>query len=841
MESVAFYSYKGGVGRSLLLANAARFLATLGKGVVALDFDFEAPGLHYKLGGRNGSFTGGAVPYLTATAEGADPPPPLEAHMLALPVPKDSQGWLRLMPAGPAPQQTYWTAFKEFGERLHFADPSGRGVMALLDLQARIADELKPDYLLIDARTGVTELGGLATTLLADTVVCMFVANQESLDGTLTVVEALKAAPRLKNQAPIRVVPVLARAGTAAPDDAKFVSGIKRLLELGEGKKEDNEKEAKIFALPHDDALGATERVVAGEQRASAFSPLYQAYLELFQKLFPTGAEPARRVLERLKAVADIREGLTSSRREGPGYDELFSPWSPSTIEEGVLFKSRQYRGKDTRYADLVCRNEAGAPLMLAEYTPDDGASEALEFWANNTEVRCVLLVGRSQYGSAERHIFTRAIGQGEFHEAKRWDLPRPLEFELLRDVGDRSVESMLDAVRHGHIEAVAWLVNEWRDASSISYGPRRHREWQPERAQRILDGLAATEDLRCAEEILRRAKPSGYDLWHRSRHYRDDWDFDEGIEGRIAQQLFAPLFWRLPVEATLKSMEERRYPGEAPCLAGYQLLAEGLMGLRYDPDRDALEESRDWIARLPADGAPEEEGDYERSLMWLHRSRRDRIEGLRLSDDVPPALLWEEALREDRWWRGTLEEAKEKFGDKAKKVLTSNVSLRNRLKAAAARRELVTQGLLGHCESSGHIELYVPVIAAAAEALGLSSRSLESVVFIHLSAGALAQEARDLDGQHGYGFQVWPQSGPIRRESPAHVALVQAFTDRLILLLKDPNLQAAFETLSKHQPEYYTGWRALRKLPLEKLRVLLLTARASGSALGLPGSGDSE
>jgi len=32
--------------------------------------------------------------------------------------------------------------------------------MAVLDLQARIADELKPDYLLIDARTGVTELAG---------------------------------------------------------------------------------------------------------------------------------------------------------------------------------------------------------------------------------------------------------------------------------------------------------------------------------------------------------------------------------------------------------------------------------------------------------------------------------------------------------------------------------------------------------------------------------------------------------------------------------------------------------------------------------------------------------
>jgi hypothetical protein len=50
MHTVAFYSYKGGVGRTLLLANTARFLALAGKKVVALDLDLEAPGLHYKLG-----------------------------------------------------------------------------------------------------------------------------------------------------------------------------------------------------------------------------------------------------------------------------------------------------------------------------------------------------------------------------------------------------------------------------------------------------------------------------------------------------------------------------------------------------------------------------------------------------------------------------------------------------------------------------------------------------------------------------------------------------------------------------------------------------------------------
>ena len=48
MRTITFYSYKGGVGRSLLVANTAKYLSILGKSVFALDLDLEAPGLHYK-------------------------------------------------------------------------------------------------------------------------------------------------------------------------------------------------------------------------------------------------------------------------------------------------------------------------------------------------------------------------------------------------------------------------------------------------------------------------------------------------------------------------------------------------------------------------------------------------------------------------------------------------------------------------------------------------------------------------------------------------------------------------------------------------------------------------
>lgn len=47
-RTVSFYSYKGGTGRTLLVANVGVLLARLGLRVVLVDLDLEAPGLPYK-------------------------------------------------------------------------------------------------------------------------------------------------------------------------------------------------------------------------------------------------------------------------------------------------------------------------------------------------------------------------------------------------------------------------------------------------------------------------------------------------------------------------------------------------------------------------------------------------------------------------------------------------------------------------------------------------------------------------------------------------------------------------------------------------------------------------
>jgi MinD-like ATPase involved in chromosome partitioning or flagellar assembly len=50
MKVITFYSYKGGVGRTLAASNFAVYLAKLGLKTVVIDFDLEAPGIDAKFG-----------------------------------------------------------------------------------------------------------------------------------------------------------------------------------------------------------------------------------------------------------------------------------------------------------------------------------------------------------------------------------------------------------------------------------------------------------------------------------------------------------------------------------------------------------------------------------------------------------------------------------------------------------------------------------------------------------------------------------------------------------------------------------------------------------------------
>src|ERR1700679_3134824 len=60
-----------------------------------------------------------------------------------------------------------------------------------LELQERIQRDFNPDFCLIDARTGITDMGGVATTLLPDTVVWLALDSTEHLEGLRAMMQGV--------------------------------------------------------------------------------------------------------------------------------------------------------------------------------------------------------------------------------------------------------------------------------------------------------------------------------------------------------------------------------------------------------------------------------------------------------------------------------------------------------------------------------------------------------------------------------------------------------------------------------------------------------------------------
>ena len=218
MRTVTFYSYKGGTGRTLLLANIAILAARLGQRVVAIDVDLEAPGLGYKLLERPTPRCDGLVGWLRDRLLSGKPPLSLDDSLVDVPVsdPFVDGGWLRLMPAGRAPSLNYFQDLTSL--RLEQQLEAGDGVDAFLDLQAQIEEDMGPDLLLLDARTGISTTNRVTTRILADDVVALSLDTPEQLEGTRSVLRSLTPLTSLRTERALGLHVVLARVAGRAAD-----------------------------------------------------------------------------------------------------------------------------------------------------------------------------------------------------------------------------------------------------------------------------------------------------------------------------------------------------------------------------------------------------------------------------------------------------------------------------------------------------------------------------------------------------------------------------------------------------------------------------------------------
>lgn len=199
MQTLTFYSYKGGVGRSLALANNAYYLSKFGFKVCIIDFDLEAPGLSYKFKVKDGKVKLGIVDYIYEYWEKTEIPASLEPYTIKLKT-KENEGELYLIPAGDVQNNDYWHNLSSINWHELLFQKNRQGILFFLELKERIKKEINPDFLLIDSRTGVTEIGGICTTILPDSVILLLTNNEENIDGVGRIMKGIQNAPRLNER-----------------------------------------------------------------------------------------------------------------------------------------------------------------------------------------------------------------------------------------------------------------------------------------------------------------------------------------------------------------------------------------------------------------------------------------------------------------------------------------------------------------------------------------------------------------------------------------------------------------------------------------------------------------
>jgi MinD-like ATPase involved in chromosome partitioning or flagellar assembly len=262
-QIITFYSYKGGTGRTMALANTACLLAeqqsnVKGKGVLMIDWDLEAPGLHryfhkHLLGNKSthnqrNSTDNTSQPELglidlfyefdkqiteeikthvgkksgKVRTEGNSPNSEKTARQIINKIginryaSKTNINNLSLIKAGNLNQHNR----EEYGERINTFDWEGLYNKSphLIRVFAEILSE-QYAYVLIDSRTGVTDVSGICTTLLPEKLVIVFTPNIQSLEGGLDLI--IRATEYRKESAdlrPLMIYPLVSRVASEEPE-----------------------------------------------------------------------------------------------------------------------------------------------------------------------------------------------------------------------------------------------------------------------------------------------------------------------------------------------------------------------------------------------------------------------------------------------------------------------------------------------------------------------------------------------------------------------------------------------------------------------------------------------
>ena len=178
---VAFFSVKGGVGRSTALSMLAIELAKQGKKVLLLDLDLESPGLSSLLLSPDDVPAFGLADWFIWCGVGAVPD--LSSLVVNSPVSEEMDGQIRVVCAKGRNDQEYVSKLV----RIYSDTPSQDGSSSFSDKLTKLLSQLEaqetPDVVLLDCRGGLHEISAIAISRLADLTLLFCQNSSQSWEG----------------------------------------------------------------------------------------------------------------------------------------------------------------------------------------------------------------------------------------------------------------------------------------------------------------------------------------------------------------------------------------------------------------------------------------------------------------------------------------------------------------------------------------------------------------------------------------------------------------------------------------------------------------------------------
>ena len=331
---VTFYSYKGGVGRTLALGNVAWEAALHGKKVVVIDFDLEAPGVPALIPFRTHVIkhlhdkkkSGGLFEWILYYQKHQIIPSIRDFYATA-PIEDDDfekGGAIYIVPAGYG-DFDYSDKLQSFNWDKFYEHENGR------ELFNELRDEIEfqfdnPDLVLIDSRTGLTDIGGICTLLLPDKVVILTGLNDQNITGCKTVIDTIEKHSRYRLEEnylePIDIILVASH----VPDGEEVDLADKRLKEAELiFKREIN------VTFPYVPSLSLEERLLIQMQGRIKKHPvtMVERYVDLYSDIVVSGIPAEIRYyckqMDRLHSTVPVA-GFVTRLRVNIDIEDIFVP-----------------------------------------------------------------------------------------------------------------------------------------------------------------------------------------------------------------------------------------------------------------------------------------------------------------------------------------------------------------------------------------------------------------------------------------------------------------------------------------------------------------------------------